>query len=278
MDYEGNEDRISQIDSQLEALGVETISYAEVQSKVGTDLLPMATVGSTSTTRWTSRRVVVTYNGQHYELQILEGEPTSGSSPLRRNYSNINYEADGIGIGVLNAAKVLAVDALGCEALVGPYLAAGVNFLSLLHDMGHEIWDSLSTSTTIDKVTGVAMVSVTVHMRYILVKPYQTPDYGNQATCYIGNQASYILTTVSSVDVTDGDNLYTYHDVETSVSDSSTSAYYDDFSLAARNYHNYKYNGITNYTDNFCMQSMTVSIFNVNRELNIPSEMPQITG
>lgn len=115
LDYEANEARINQIDDQLELLGVENISYGEVLDKLGYDAMPLVDFESTATTKWTSRRVVVTYNGKQFELQILEGVPVSGSSPLRKNYSNVQYEAKGIIAGVTAVIKLLGVNALGGE-------------------------------------------------------------------------------------------------------------------------------------------------------------------
>lgn len=277
-DYEANEVQINQIDRELELLGVETLSHAEAQNKLGADVLPMVTVGSTSTTRWTSRRVVVTYNGQQYELQIIEGVPISGSSPLRKNYTNVDYEAAGVVAGTTNVIKVLGAEAAGSAAVVGSYLAAGVSTLTLLQDVNHAIEDALSTSTVIDDVTGVAVVSLSVHMKCIFVKPYQTSDYGNQARCYIGSSATYTVSTVSVMDVVVNGELHTYHDVSTGVSDTTTSAYYNDLTLPARNYYNYKYNGVTNYPENYRVTNVKIRIFGTDRWYAVPSEMPAITG
>lgn len=259
-------------------LGVETLSHTEVQNKIGADVLPMVTVGSSSGINWTSRRVVVTYNGQHFELQIIEGVPTSGSSPLRANYTNIDYEAEGVVAGVTNVIKVLGVEAAGNEAVVGPVLATGVNILTLLQDVNHALEDALSTTTVIDDVTGTAVVSISVHMKCVFVKPYQTPDYGNQARCYIGSSATYTVSTISIIDVLENGVLNTYHNVSTGTSDTSTSAYYNDLTLPARNYYNYKYNGIVNYPENYRVISVTIDIFETERKFAAPSELPTITG
>lgn len=222
--------------------------------------------------------MVVTYNGQHFELQIIEGVPNSGSSPLRVNYTNVDYEAEGVVAGVTNVIKVLGVEAAGNDALVGPFLAAGVNTLTLLQDVYHEIESALSTSTVIDDVTGTAVVSISVHMKCIFVKPYQSPDYGNQARCYIGNSATYTISTISIMDVYENGVLNTYHDVSTGVTDTSTSAYYNDLTLPAKNYYNYKYNGLINYPENYKVYGVKISIFDTERTFSVPSELPPITG
>lgn len=273
LDYEANETRISWIDRELVSLGVEMLSYEEVRANIGGDALPLFDVSSTSTTQWTSRRVVVTFYGQHFELQILEGVPLSAASPLREDYLYVEYEAAGFAAGVDNALKVLAVAGGGSEPLVGSVLATGVSLLTLLADIGHELVDSLTSSTTIDNVQGSATVSFTTHMKYILVKPYETPDYGNQATCYVGTAVTYRITTVSILDVFINGALYTEHGVSANVTDTVTSQYYDDYEFPCRNYYNYRYHGI-DFNENYWIYSIDLNIFWNRRTFRVPYELP----
>lgn len=158
-------------------------------------------------------------------------------------------------------------------------MSTGVSFMSLLNDAVGEIKDSLSTSTIIDNVEGTASIALITHMKYILVKPYGSEDEGNQVTCYVGNSVSYSLGTLSIADLLVDGELVTFQNVETeNVEDYAQSAYYDDFSLPAKNYYDYKYNGNTSFTDWYIVTSINIEIFDTICTFNVPYELPNIVG
>lgn len=270
LDYDANKTEIDQIDQQLALLGVETVSYGEVFNKLGSDVLPAIGFDSTNTTRWTSRRVVVTYYGQHFELQILEGVPISANSPLRKDAIVVSYAREGIVAGVTNAIKVIGATAFGGTPVIGELLSIGITAYEALSAIG----SSLSSSTVIDNVNGSATISLTTHMKYILVKPYDAIDEGHQATCYIGSSVSYNVTTVSVVDILVDNELVTYHEVNANVTDSTNSIHYNDYSVPAKTYYDYKYNGITRYNDDYYLRTLTMNIFGTNKTINVPYEIP----
>lgn len=274
LNYELNKVQIDAIDQQLQSLGVETISHAEAASKLGIDALPTINFTSTDSTRWTSRRLVTTFRGQHYELQILEAVPISASSPLRVDYQNVCYEAEGITAGVTKVLTTVAVSALTAGSVIGEPLSTGITLLSLLGDSYETIMDSISTSTVIDRVTGSATISFTVHMKYILVKPYQAPDSGNQLRSYVGNSVSYLITTLSIIDVLENNQIVPYHDVSASVRDTAYCPYFDDYSIATLNYYDYYYNHLNDFKYFYAIRSIDFNIFGNTESYSVPYELP----
>lgn len=254
-------------------LGVEEITYDEVLGKLGVDALPNIDFSSTDTTRWTSRRLVTTYYGQHYELQILEGVPIDIDSPLVRRDLVVEYNAPGGIAGAVEAIKVLGLSGAGSIPVIGPILSIGITF----YDMYSAVKDNLATTTVIRDIEGTAKVYLTSHMRYILVKPYQTPDVGNQATCYIGSTVSYrVRTSTDFWYLNDSGELEIEAFDYESVEETASSSYYDDFSVPAKNYHNYLYNGITEYTYDYSWYEITIRIFGVETDFRAPYEMPHL--
>ena len=70
LEYEKNIVLINQIDKQLESLGVEEITMDEVSKKMGQSVMSRYSVSSTSTTKWTSRRIVVAYANRQFEIRL----------------------------------------------------------------------------------------------------------------------------------------------------------------------------------------------------------------
>lgn len=273
LEYEQNAVLISEIDRQLAILGVEEMTAVELASKIGFDVMPCVSANSTSTTQWTSRRVVVTYYGKQYELQIVEGVPTSGSSPLRRNYLNVSYEAEGIIAGTTDAIKVIGISALGAVPVIGDTLSLGIT----AYDAFNAAVSGLSTSSTIDNVDGSATVSLTGHMKFVFVKTYGASDTGNQVLCYVGSEVSYLVTAVSVVDVMINNKLHTYHNISTSREDGSTSQYYTSYTVPAQNYYNYKTNGNSNFIYDYHITYVTLSLFGNSVRFAAPYEYANIS-
>ncbi|MGN0999033.1 MAG: hypothetical protein ACI4PO_05725 [Faecousia sp.] len=276
-DYEGNRDRINEIDQQLEQLGVETLRTSEDLSLLCDDgAVPLWEPISTSTIRWTSRKLITTYRGYHYELQIIEGVPLSGDSELRKNYTKVNYRAEGITAGITKAIIASAfcyAESTGTSIaaeFVGNKLNQGITLLDMVFEAGEEIKESLSTSTVLDRVEGSAVISFTGHMKYIYVKPYQTTDAAYQGLFYIGNSVSSIITTVSVVDVMINNQLVTYHSVTTRAEDTVRSEYYDDYSQAVANYCDYHYNHNGNFHQDYTVFYMNLDILGSTNNYALP--------
>ena len=133
--------------------------------------------------------------------------------------------------------------------------------LNMLHTGTETIQDSISTSTILERVEGVAVISFSGHMKYIYVKPYQTSDASHQGMYYFGNTVSCVITTVSVVDVIINNRLVTYHSVETSAGDTIQSQYYDDYSKAVANYWDYNYNYNDNFKQDYTVYYLDLNIF-----------------
>lgn len=275
LDYENNQAKIDQIDLQLQRSGLEDATSREIQNKLGV-AIPAIDIPSTDEIRWTSRRLVVTYHGQHYELQIYEAIPNSTDSPLLETYAACVYQAKGVKAGIANAAKIVGVDALGGvvdKFSTSEELNVGVsifNAFSSASEIVEGFRDSLSTSTVFDEVSGTAVVSFVVHMRYIFVKRYQAADYGNQALCYIGSSASYQVTSTSVVwEMGDTEPVDTH--VVNHFSGTTYSPYYDDYYEPAAHYHEFKYYGISNFYFYHYLDSITFNLFETDLTFEIPS-------
>ena len=243
LEYEKNIVQINQIDKQLESLGVEEITMDEVSQKVGKSVMPRYSVSSTSTTKWTSRRIVVAYNNRQFELQIIEGVPIAQNSPLRKDYQQVQYSKAGFVAGAVDAIKVVGASALGFAPEIGTILSVGIT----AYDAFNAFISNLTTSTIIENVEGAAVVSFTSHMKYIFVKSNGSADAGNQVLCYVGNMVDYLVSTVSVVDrLVNGVSTPT-HSIEVSRQDSSKSKDYSNYNLAATNYYNYKTYGDSDF-------------------------------
>lgn len=242
IDYDENMEQINKIDLELAKLGVENISGAELLNKLGVDALPAVNVTFTSSTSWTSRRIIVSFRSTQYELQIIEGMPIDGegeNSPLECTSVGVTYEAAGAAAGAIEAVKVLGAVALGEAPVVGDALTVMMTAYDLLK-VG---WDSIKTSTVIDDITGSITVTMTTHMKYIFVKSYGSSD-DYQILCYIGNYVNYLYTSVIPYDIpNDGEG--SIHITYTSDKDVIHSAYYNDYSVATNNYYNARNNPTT---------------------------------
>lgn len=146
LEYEKNIVLINQIDKQLESLGVEGITMDEVSKKMGQSVMPCYSVSSTSTTKWTSRRMVVAYANRQFEFQIIEGVPIAQDSLLRKDYTEVKYSKAGFAAGAVDAIKVVGVSALGSLPEIGTTLSVGIT----VYDAFNAFISNLTTSTIIE--------------------------------------------------------------------------------------------------------------------------------
>lgn len=268
LDYEENRDLIERIDIELALLGVETITYGEVLQKLGVDAAPNVSIGTMVATDWTSRRTVVTYNGQQYELQIIEGVPADDgtmNSPLEGLSAEVSYQAAGRTAGAIEIAKVLGVTAMGAD----PYVGSVLTIATTIYDMLKAADASLTTSTVMNNVEGTALLSMTTHMKYIFVKGYGSSDQ-YQILCYLGNYVSYKFVTTTYYDIPgDGDPepVPVYYE---SSRDSANSAYYSDYTRAAYNYYAARNNLINDMLFNFTVTHIRVKIFQNESRFPVP--------
>ncbi len=81
-DWENNEERIHEIDAEVEVLGVTKMSQQEVLKKFGAEAVPYIDLIETGKINWSDVRVVTNYAGQMVELQVIRATPASSDSPL----------------------------------------------------------------------------------------------------------------------------------------------------------------------------------------------------
>lgn len=274
VNLEENREEIERIDYKLDQLGVDVLSETEVESKLGV-VSPNMDTPTIDGVRWTSRRQVVIYHGQRYELQIIEAIPNSTDSPLIEDKAACVYEEEGVVAGILNAARIVAVDTM--SGVVDRYstldeLKTGITVLNAFLSataIVEGFRDSLTHSTVMDKVTGTALVSFSVHMRYIFAKPYDTLDVGNQLLCYVGNTVTYKITTTSAVwDMENGEPVAEH--IVNQWNATTYSADFDDLSVPAMHYHNFKYYGIERFYMLYYIDSIMFNFFGTNVEFDVP--------
>lgn len=258
------------------SLGVEMLSTAQMLDFVGSEnVAPLWEPESTNTIQWSSRKLITTYRGSQYELQIIEGIPISPKSELRDNVESVKYEAEGITAGITKAIIASATcyiedTALGAIAdFANGLLDKGITFLSMLKAGAEEIEKSLDTFTVLDRVKGSATLSFTSHMKYVYVKPYGTTDAKYQGLYYFGNSVSCIMTTVSIVDIMVDGRLETYHTVEANMEEVIQSLYYDDYSQAVTNYYDYNYNK-KDFKQDYTVRSMDICVFDHTHCYSLP--------
>lgn len=266
-DYINNQNEISRIDRQLVELGVEMLSSGDAQSLLCVEgVSPLWEPVSTDTIQWTSREFVSSYRGYLFDVQIIEGVPLSADSPLRENYVDVTYKAEGITAGIANA--VIAAGSNLSIDFGNNILNMGVSFLNMLSDAHDALKESLSSSTVIDQVEGVAVLSFSGHMKYIYVKPYRSPDT-ERGLYYIGNSASCNISTLSIVDVMVDGELVTYHDICANVEDTVSSQYYDDYSKAIANYWDRNYNNMI-FKQDYTVLYLRLNILGTTESYRLP--------
>ncbi len=273
-DFQNNTAQINEIDQELQLLGVEVIPYESIGNSGNNGVQPAASFeGNDSNTQWTSRRMVVTYRGQHYELQIIEGVPLNEDSGLRRNDVEVSFDASGI---VAGATEV--IDIIGTTALEGiPVIGEFIHGVTLLSMCAEAIGDSFATSTVIENVNGVAMVSFASHIKYVFVKGYGSSD-SYQLLGYFGNAVTINISTIMTVDGPVGE----HGSLPVHLSDINNyctvyAEYFDDYTIATKNYYNYRNNINEPYVCEFLVRYIRLEIFETERNFEVPLQTPSIT-
>lgn len=268
LDFEANEEEINSIDMQLAALGVEEISYTELQSILGTDAVPQYEIRPDPNTQWSSRRLVTTYNGQHYELQIVEGVPLNENSELYSKKGVYRHKKKDISAGSFEVFRETGLEIVGGIPLIGPWIARLITVMDVLQDIN-------STSTVIDNLTGETEVRITTHAKFIYAKRYQEPDYGNQATCYMGTYVTYSVDMENDATwFVDGVEHHV-ENVKTIIDEVRVSDDYDDYSEAVKKYHYYRNDNI-DYGYDYRISLITVEIFEEEKTFVVPFQYPGI--
>lgn len=266
LDFNKNEDAILQIDNQLAELGVEYITQSEFLNTLGYDVLPAAEVGEgDGNTQWTSRRLVSTYRGQHYELQIIEGVPKNGDSILRRSDVSIPITEQQITAGTTEIIKTLGIIAMGVTPI--PELVEAATFLDTIITIGDTVATTISPSTIITAVDSVSFLSFSTHMKIILVKPYQAADK-SQKWMYTGNYVTYQVSDIWEIDSPMGEHGSVGQHAHMTYTNTVSSVYFDDYSIALQNYYNYKAN--VDFTNDYGIRFIDLFVFGNEQRHEVP--------
>ncbi len=271
--YKENEALIARIDLKLERLGAEEVSSAEIMEKLGV-ASPEYYIPSTTDIKWVSTRLVTTYNGQHYEVQIYDGIPNCSTSRLIDDNGICRYDADGLIAGIAKAIRIVGAD--GAQGAIehitnSQKLKTGLTILDVIltaNDVADEIKQSLSTSTVFKNINGVALVSFSTHMQYVFVKPYQTSDQ-QQLLYSVGNITSCHMTTVAAL-WKEGDSEPVSEHLVREEHSSSQSNYYDDYTHAVKKCHDYRPYGITEFNPMEYQNTIDIEFYSEIFTLDIP--------
>ena len=226
--------------------------------------------------RWTSRREIVRYAGYEYELQIIEGIPLNNNSFLKEHKAEVSFSASRIVAGVTEVFGIISLAALG-EVPVIDELAEGISFLSMLTDVGRTIYESIQPSTILEDVSGVALISLSSHVKIIYVKGSGSSD-AYQKPGYFGN---HLTVTFSTLEISNGPmgehGSETIHEPVLGTSFTACSAYFSDLTIPVKNCRNYRENNMDEYIPDYTMQSITLNIFNTRDFHFIPLANPHMT-
>lgn len=171
------------IDQQLEKLGVEKLTQAEVEARFGdvSGSTPYVSTPSSKNVTWLSSRTDYTYGGVTYEIQTLTAQPNQNDSNLKDSGSKAIASSYKWKAGIMNAISV-----------VGSSLAGEIPGASLVLS----VYDSVSGFVSgISKTTEISSAEIvysyahttTVSFKYVKVKG-QSDD--KQSLTYISTKGT----------------------------------------------------------------------------------------
>ena len=264
VNYEENLAEIQQIDQELFELGVYNISQGELLFQLGYEIMPAVEIEPSDDINWTSRRVIVTYHGQHYELQIIEGVPTRSTSSLRSNNIFIQNDATGFAAGALNFLKVSLETSIGYIPVVGDV----ITFINAAGDVIQGFDEAFDDNTLVDYANSTALVSLTTHMKYIFVKGHGSGD-SYQVLCYIGSSVLYQISTLTAVDFLVDGVLHTEH-ITIYNEGIAYSNYFDDYTIATKTYSEFRTGVNTNCTYDYTIRRFNIQLLGGTSSLLAP--------
>lgn len=275
-DIAGNAEEIQIIDYELARLGVETISSGELLVKIAGDAAPAADFTSTDEdTIWTSRRTVVTYRGQHYELQIIEGVPGTDLSHLLANNAQVKYDSKRVVAGATEILKIVGTSLLGMTPITE--FSSAITLIAMMTDVADAYQNSIEETTVINAVSGVAYISESNHIKYVFVKGYGSGD-NYQKLGYVGNYLTVNFSTIISEYVPNGEHgLKAVHVANLNNEATVVSEYFYDYSVALLNYYNYRNNIDTEYVCEYWFQSIRVEVLEKEEIIKVPMTTLYIT-
>ena len=270
--FEENIEEILRIDQELQQLGVETLTNAEVMSKMDNTALPMVELPTSPSTNWTSRRVMVTYAGQHYDLQIIEAVPTSTSSWLWKTNAVVSHTAEGFMAGALSVFDARLRSAVGSVPIVGGVVTAYDAFAEIaeMHNIAY------SETTIVESATGVAIIDMKTHMKFIYVKGYGSGD-NMQLLSYVGNSVYYLITSTTSQPFMINGELQPKH-VTVPYEATEESDYYTDYSVPVKTYYQLRNYVAPAVTVDYSFETLDVYVLGKWEEMEVPYEMMHVAN
>ncbi len=248
-DYENNIAEIEKIDAQLLALGLEIIPGEEVAEKLGVSANPLMDYTSNSDIRWYSERLIVSWYGQRYEIQVITGTPASLSSSLCTKSSGYRNDSSGKAVSLFNALQVLSNNIVTASASeLAPQVGATLSVATTLYDILKAYNSSLSPYSASPNGEYSFSISMSTTLRYAFIKYEGQIDSGNQILGYVGNSVEFAV----------GINIPYFEEVNGSVipiviqknySDTVESGLFDTHRckwVAAQNFWDYK-QGVSNF-------------------------------
>lgn len=187
LDFEQNRSAIAAIDAQLETLGVEELSAAEVAALRGESFGTMATVPATGAVKWTSERVYTVYCGLRLQYQIIRGVPNAALSPLEASGEKVIQFSGNSSAANLIVAKAAVIGLSGALPKYGILVSTTLTAFDVLHS----VFSELQPETIITNLKSVYMYNLVSEEKYVYVKCDGDPDMNNQILCYKGNAISY---------------------------------------------------------------------------------------
>lgn len=201
LDFEANEEAITQIDKELELLGVEEITYPELSEIAEASIEPRITPTAQQYVKHLSERVVAVCNGEQYELQIITSVPTDDDSVLRPSYE----------FRVQTEAEQLADNVRFCTTLAGGLISLytmninGETILNetftkvketvetafSLYDIYSAYSDAVSPITKVEDADNTGLISIGIHERHVFIKSYGAVDQGNQILMCSSNRVHF---------------------------------------------------------------------------------------
>ena len=209
---------------------------------------------------------MVTYAGQHYELQIIEGVPVTTSSGLWIEEGRVSHTAKGFIAGTLNVLDARLEGATGKVPIVGNVISV----YSFLADLAETYGDAFSETTVVESATGVALITMKAHMKYIFVKGYGSSDQ-MQLLSYVGNSVNTTITTVVSKPFLIDGELQSKHETKQYVT-TDDSDFYTDYSVPARTYYLLRNNVSPLVIVDYSFKTLEVEILGHLDELDVPYE------
>lgn len=192
LDISDLEKDIDRIDVQLAALGVESLTPAEVQEHFGNSdiIVPYIATPVSNSVNWTSKLSYMTVDGVTYEIQTLTATPkASVSSNLRETKTLVMQTEKEWQAAALAMLKVKCNKTVALVANSNPV----TSFLKTLYDYGKAFVQSLSTTTTVTDVVASYTYAAATTVSFKFVKEKGQSD-SNQELTYISTKCEIAVS------------------------------------------------------------------------------------